>query len=58
VFDARKGRGCRSGDVFGNSGTGFLRCSYAASRDDVKEALRSIEEFLASIRHVVQYNVV
>jgi len=45
------------GNVFGNSGEGFLRCSYAASRDDIKEALLRIGEFLESVQRVVQYNV-
>ncbi len=52
-----KGVAVVPGDVFGDSGAGFLRCSYAASRDDIKEALRRMEEFLASIKHNVQYNV-
>ncbi len=37
------------GNVFGDSGSGFLRCSYAASRDDIKEALLRIGEFVESI---------
>ena len=37
------------GNVFGDSGAGFLRCSYAASRDDIKEALARIGEFVESI---------
>ncbi|MBA1342347.1 MAG: Aromatic-amino-acid aminotransferase 2 [ANME-2 cluster archaeon] len=37
------------GNVFGDAGTGFLRCSYAASRDDIKEALARIGEFVESI---------
>jgi aminotransferase len=52
-----KGVAVVPGDVFGDCGAGFLRCSYAASRDDIKEALLRIEEFLASIERVVQYNV-
>jgi aminotransferase len=36
------------GNVFGDSGAGFLRCSYAASRDDIKEALLRIGEFVDS----------
>ncbi|HIE32021.1 MAG TPA: aminotransferase class I/II-fold pyridoxal phosphate-dependent enzyme, partial [Methanosarcinales archaeon] len=51
-----KGVAVVPGDVFGDCGAGFLRCSYAASRDDIKEALLRIEEFLASIERVVQYN--
>jgi aminotransferase len=34
------------GDVFGESGAGFVRCAYAVSRDDIKEALRRIGDFL------------
>ncbi|MCK4938610.1 MAG: aminotransferase class I/II-fold pyridoxal phosphate-dependent enzyme [Methanosarcinales archaeon] len=34
------------GDVFGESGTGFLRCSYASSLDELKTALERMEEFL------------
>lgn len=34
------------GDVFGHSGTGFLRCSYASSMDELKTALERMEEFL------------
>ncbi len=37
------------GDVFGDCGAGFLRCSYAASREDIKEALLRMAEFLESI---------
>lgn len=36
------------GNVFGDCGAGFLRCSYAASRDDIKEALLRIGEFVES----------
>ena len=41
------------GNVFGDSGAGFLRCSYAASRDDIKEALARIGEFVECDRCVV-----
>jgi len=34
------------GNVFGDCGAGFLRCSYAASRDNITEALLRIGEFL------------
>jgi aminotransferase len=34
------------GDVFGQSGTGYLRCSYASGLDELKTALERIEEFL------------
>ena len=34
------------GDVFGESGAGFLRCSYASSLEELKTALERMEEFL------------
>ncbi|MFC1786993.1 aminotransferase class I/II-fold pyridoxal phosphate-dependent enzyme [Halobacteriota archaeon] len=34
------------GDVFGSSGKGFVRCSYAVSRREIKEALEKIGAFL------------
>ena len=34
------------GDVFGESGAGFLRCSYASSLDELKTALERMEKFL------------
>jgi aminotransferase len=34
------------GDVFGNAGEGFLRCAYATSRNDIREALERIEAFV------------
>ncbi|NYT00384.1 MAG: aminotransferase class I/II-fold pyridoxal phosphate-dependent enzyme [Methanocellales archaeon] len=34
------------GDVFGSSGKGFIRCSYAVSRREIKEALDRIGAFL------------
>jgi aminotransferase len=37
------------GNVFGQSGEGFLRCSYATSREELIEALDRIEIFLASL---------
>jgi len=39
------------GNVFGDAGAGFLRCSYAASRDDIKEALLRIGEFVDDCPH-------
>ena len=37
------------GDVFGDCGAGYLRCSYATSREELIEALARIEEFLKSL---------
>jgi aminotransferase len=34
------------GTVFGEAGTGFLRCSYATSREEIEEALVRIETFV------------
>ncbi|SDF80515.1 aminotransferase [Methanolobus vulcani] len=34
------------GTVFGEAGTGFLRCSYATSREEIEEALVRIEAFV------------
>ena len=34
------------GNVFGASGEGFIRCSYAASLEDIYEALNRMERFL------------
>lgn len=36
------------GNVFGPSGEGFLRCSYATSREELIEALDRMEKFLES----------
>ncbi|HOK58669.1 MAG TPA: aminotransferase class I/II-fold pyridoxal phosphate-dependent enzyme [Methanothrix sp.] len=37
------------GNVFGQSGEGFLRCSYATSREELIEALDRIETFLGRL---------
>ncbi|GAB6138607.1 aminotransferase class I/II-fold pyridoxal phosphate-dependent enzyme [Halanaerobaculum tunisiense] len=37
------------GNVFGASGEGFIRCSYATSLDDIYEALNRIENFVNKI---------
>ncbi|MFP4655611.1 MAG: aminotransferase class I/II-fold pyridoxal phosphate-dependent enzyme [Methanohalobium sp.] len=34
------------GDVFGEAGQGFLRCSYAASKDEIQEALERMKMFV------------
>jgi aminotransferase len=36
------------GSVLGASGAGHVRCAYAVSRDDLKEALSRMEAFLES----------
>ena len=36
------------GDAFGESGEGFVRCSYAASLSNLSEALKRIERFIKS----------
>ena len=38
------------GNVFGECGEGFIRCSYATSTANIKEALLRIERFVASIK--------
>ena len=38
------------GDVFGEAGVGFLRCSYAASREDIHTALDRIGEFVDGLK--------
>lgn len=38
------------GSVFGDSGEGFIRCSYAASLEDLNEALNRMERFIASAK--------
>ncbi len=37
------------GDVFGECGAGYLRCSYATSREELIEALTRIETFINSL---------
>ena len=37
------------GTVFGESGTGHMRCAYATSRDEIKIALERFEEFLKKL---------
>ena len=38
------------GDAFGDCGEGFVRCSYATSTANIKEALLRIERFVTSIK--------
>lgn len=37
------------GNVFGEAGYGFLRCSYATSREEIEEALSRIEAFMDNV---------
>ena len=37
------------GNAFGASGEGFIRCSYASSMENIKEALKRIERFIKSL---------
>ncbi|RYD41534.1 MAG: aminotransferase class I/II-fold pyridoxal phosphate-dependent enzyme, partial [Verrucomicrobiaceae bacterium] len=41
---------CVPGTAFGPSGEGFLRCCYATSLDQIKEAVVRIGEFLAEVK--------
>ncbi|WP_406662470.1 aminotransferase class I/II-fold pyridoxal phosphate-dependent enzyme [Methanolobus sp. ZRKC3] len=37
------------GNVFGEAGNGFLRCSYATSREEIEEALGRMETFVGGL---------
>lgn len=37
------------GDVFGESGKGHIRCSYATSLEEIKEAMKRIKRFIDSL---------
>lgn len=37
------------GEVFGKSGAGHIRCSYATSMENLKEAMKRIEEFVSEL---------
>ncbi|BDF59424.1 aminotransferase [Christensenellaceae bacterium] len=41
---------CVPGTAFGAAGEGFMRCSYASSMDNLKEALKRIAEFVKECR--------
>jgi aminotransferase len=38
------------GDAFGACGAGFLRCAYATSMDNIREAMRRMALFVGGIR--------
>jgi aminotransferase len=44
-----QGVACVPGDAFGPSGAGYVRCSYATSLEDIKEALNRIETFVRGL---------
>lgn len=39
------------GSAFGQSGEGYVRCSYAASLENIKEAMKRIESFVNQVRN-------
>jgi aminotransferase len=41
---------CVPGPAFGPSGEGFVRCSYATSLEQIKEAMARMAEFVAEVR--------
>jgi aminotransferase len=41
---------CVPGDAFGASGAGYMRCSYATSLENVREAVRRITAFAQRVR--------
>lgn len=41
---------CVPGTAFGEAGEGYVRCSYASSMENLKEALKRIEEFVKECR--------
>ena len=41
---------CVPGTAFGQSGEGFIRCSYATSMDNLKEAMKRIRIFVDSLK--------
>lgn len=41
---------CVPGTAFGPSGEGFLRCSYAASMDHLKEAMSRMAQFVSRLK--------
>ena len=40
---------CVPGTAFGASGEGFIRCSYSASQENIKEALKRIGQFVREL---------
>ena len=42
---------CVPGTAFGPSGEGYIRCSYAADLDDIKEAMSRMARFVERLRN-------
>ena len=42
---------CVPGTAFGESGEGYVRCSYATATDKVIEAMERMKEFVSKIRN-------
>ncbi|HOD99732.1 MAG TPA: aminotransferase class I/II-fold pyridoxal phosphate-dependent enzyme [Kiritimatiellia bacterium] len=49
-FLEEKGVAVVPGDAFGQCGAGFLRCAYATSMDNIREAMKRMSEFVAAVR--------
>jgi aminotransferase len=49
-FLEEKGVAVVPGDAFGACGAGFLRCAYATSMDNIREGMKRMAEFVATLR--------
>ena len=49
-FLEEKGVAVVPGDAFGACGAGFLRCAYATGMDNIREGMKRMAEFVATIR--------
>lgn len=49
-FLEEKGVAVVPGDAFGQCGAGFLRCAYATSMENIREAMKRMAEFVAAVR--------
>ncbi len=49
-FLEEKGVAVVPGDAFGTCGAGFLRCAYATSMDNIREAMKRMGDFVAEVR--------
>ena len=47
---------CVPGTAFGESGEGFIRCSYATSMLNLEEAVKRIRDFIGGLNWDVQYS--